>query len=60
MLLTVVWVVEMCVFVTVVEPARATSSEIRSTEPHILKRLQAEGAIVDRQWLVVVEGVFER
>jgi hypothetical protein len=54
-------VVEMCVFVTVVEPAVTTSKKIRSTEPHIMENLQTEGAMVDRQWVVVmVEGVSKR
>jgi hypothetical protein len=52
--LTVILVVEMCVLVTVVEPAVVTSKEIRRTEVHTMESLQAEGAMVDRQWVVVV------
>lgn len=44
----------MCVFVTVVEPTVATSKAIRRIELQIMESLQAEGAIVDRQLVVVV------
>jgi len=48
----------MCVFVTVVEPAVATSKETSSARFHSsMESLQAEGAIVARQWAVVVEGM---
>ena len=46
----------MCVFVTVVESAVATSKDTSSARLHInMESLQAEGAIVAHQWVVVVE-----
>ena len=60
-LLMVILVVEMRVLVTVVEPAVATSREIRSARLHIsVESLQAEGAIIgDDHLVVVVEGVLK-
>ena len=59
--LMAILVVEMCVLVTVVEPAVATSREIRSARLHIsVESLQAEGAIIgDDHLVVVVEGVLK-
>lgn len=54
---TVILVVVMCVLITVVEPAVATSKETRKMRLHInMEGLQAEGAIVGRQWVVVIVG----
>lgn len=51
----VILVVEMCVLVTVVEPAVVTSKESRSARLHVsMESLQAEGAIVGDDHLVVV------
>ena len=52
----------MCVLVTVVEPAKAMSREVRSARLHVsMESLQAEGAIVgdDHLVVVVVEGVLK-
>ena len=57
--LMLILVVEMCVLVTVVEPAKAMSREVRSARLHVsMESLQAEGAIVgDDHLVVVVESV---